>query len=764
MGCGGRGSQFRPSPFRGMDRAMRSCEHGVVTQTVAGVMKRLLSRPAERLPGAGECPIRCSPRFPRFRMNHLPSFWFPASAFACLAAAAFADADGRPPGEMARDPGLLRTVAEADRAWAILAEEGPRVRIEGVVTGTMPSGAFRLHDGGRGIYVTKSPEGQELRPRDRVIVTGVVRKGGYSPWLLAHGIERTGVGEFPEAPAVSYAVLASGVADNQWVQVEGLVRSMRLLDPPNFVDLDLGMAGGNLRVLINHASGESYAGLEGALVRARGVAAVSVNRHGHVVEPTFRVPSLGEIEILRPAPADVFDQPVVAIDRLMKTAVPDAPVARVRVVASVTRRMSDTLFFVSDGQLGLKVQTATAVDYLPGDVVDLAGFPAMDEGLAVLKHARARLVRSGSPPTPARPSMEALLSGDHNSDLVQMRARLIDWTVTGRNVTLTFRAGEHYFKGLLSLPESAAPRLPERGSVVHVTGICVVSELDDIWFYKPSSFMMLLAGLEDLALVQAPPWWTPRRLWSALAIAIIVLLAVVAWVAALRRQVERKRAVIEQQARHAAALEERNRIARELHDTLEQGLTGLSLQMKAIETDLDGGPQLARSRLQFARQMLRQSRALAHNAIREMRTAPSPARSGGLVAGLRRVADSWNHSGALTVELRILGLSRPLPPQLEHHLLGIGTEAMTNAVKHGRANSIQVEIDFRSAQVAVRIRDNGTGFDPARCLDPGSGCFGLMGMRERAREVRGDIQINSRPGEGAEIVVLAPLAAASGPE
>jgi signal transduction histidine kinase len=421
--------------------------------------------------------------------------------------------------------------------------------------------------------------------------------------------------------------------------------------------------------------------------------------------------------------------------------------------------MSADLFFVSDGRLGLKVETSRAVDYLPGDVVELAGFPAMAEGLAVLKHAQTRLVRSASPPAPARPAMETLLAGDHNSDLVRVRARLVDWTLAGRTATLTFQSADQYFKGLLTVPPEVPPKLPGRDSVVDVTGICVVSGLDDVWFYKPSGFMMLLAGPEDLALVQAPPWWTPHRLWSALAIAVIVLLAVVGWVAALRRQVERKRAIIEQQARHAAALEERNRIARDLHDTLEQGLTGLSLQMKAMETDLDGAPHLVRSRLQFARQMLRQSRALAHNAIREMRTDARPSRIDGLVAGLRRVADSWNHSGALTVDVRILGLSRPLPPRLEHHLLGIGTEAVTNAVKHGRADAILVEIDFRSAEVAVRIRDNGSGFDPTRCLEPGNGCFGLLGMRERAREVCGEIRIRSRPGEGAEVRVSVPVAA-----
>ena len=155
--------------------------------------------------------------------------------------------------------------------------------------------------------------------------------------------------------------------------------------------------------------------------------------------------------------------------------------------------------------------------------------------------------------------------------------------------------------------------------------------------------------------------------------------------------------------------------------------------MKAIETDFNGTPPPAMARLKFARQMLRQSRALARNAIRELRSETIPPRPEGLVEGLKRVADSWNKSGALTVRVQIAGIVRPLPPRLENHLRGIGTEAMTNAVKHGRADAIQVELDFRSADVALRIKDNGAA-NPAEHERP-AGCFGLLGMR--AHEVGG---------------------------
>jgi signal transduction histidine kinase len=181
--------------------------------------------------------------------------------------------------------------------------------------------------------------------------------------------------------------------------------------------------------------------------------------------------------------------------------------------------------------------------------------------------------------------------------------------------------------------------------------------------------------------------------------------------------------------------------------------------MKAMETDLNGSPHPVRARLQFSRQMLRQSRALARNAVQELREEAFPAGREGLLAGLQRVANSWNHSGALEVELRITGAARPLPAPVETHLLGIGTEAMTNAVKHGRAERISVEVDFRPTEIRLHIHDNGAGFLPAEQSEHASGCFGLIGMRERAREIRGDLQVASQPGAGTDIVVTVPIPA-----
>lgn len=652
----------------------------------------------------------------------------------------------------------ITTIATAFALWPDLAVDTQPVDLEGVVTAVMPSGAFRLHDGELGLYVTKAANVPHVTAGERVRVQGVLRQAGFSPWITPRSLVRLGYAPFPPARPVTFGALATGAMDNQWVEIEGVVRAADVPALRDFAVLDLGMEGGNLRVFVSYRAGDDYAALIDAEVRIRGVAAVNVNAHRQVVEPSFRVPSLAEITVLRPGEPDPFARPVVPASRILRVA-PGVPERHHRVCTGgvVTRQLSRTTLFVRDGDVGLKVETSVPEAFRPGDRIEVAGFPVIKDGMAVLERARARRVGTAVPPAPVTlAGAEGLLDGKYNSDLVRVDARLVDWVRAGPNVTLVFQAGDQLFKGLLNLPAGAALTLPEKNSWVNVTGICVIGELEDVWFYQPLSFVLLVADLADVRLVQAPPWWTAERLWRALATACAILLAVAGWVWALRRQIGRTRAVIEQQARHAAALEERSRIARDLHDTLEQGLTGLSLQMKAIEADFERGADVARERLQAARQMLRQSRALARDAIRELRSELSPVRQEDLIDGLRRIAANWNGSGVPVVTVQVRGPVRVLPAEAESQLLGIATEAVTNAVKHGRAREIRIDVEAAEDVLVLRVADNGAGFDAARPWEQAGGCFGLLGMRERARELQGELRITSRPGQGTEVVVAVP--------
>ena len=106
--------------------------------------------------------------------------------------------------------------------------------------------------------------------------------------------------------------------------------------------------------------------------------------------------------------------------------------------------------------------------------------------------------------------------------------------------------------------------------------------------------------------------------------------------------------------------------------------------------------------------------------------------------------------------MNVTGELRPLSRDLEHGLIGIGIEALTNAVKHGHARSVQIDVTFGDGPVALRIEDDGSGFDPATISGAAEGCFGLVGMRERALAIGARISVTSQPGHGTTILVEAP--------
>jgi signal transduction histidine kinase len=661
------------------------------------------------------------------------------------------------PAALPGDSAPFTRIAEIKMSPELAGQSRPAV-IEGVVIWSAAKGNFFIHDGELGIHVGELEAGKSLRPGDQVQVIGTTRRGSFAPSIAPQRLTRLGTAPVPEPQRVPYSAIASGSLDGAWLEIEGVVCAVDPRGTSGATVLSLLTEGRRLRVLVNDAEAIVPDQIVDALVRVHGVAGGKFNLQRQFVEPVLRLPGLSHVHVVQPPPPDPFALPLVPLTRLFAYSLEPPRPNRVRTRGVVTRQPSEHALYLRDEGIGVRVELQGPARFQPGDLVEVVGFPLMVEGSAVIQGAICRRVAAGVAVEPLRATWSELTDGVYTSNLVRLEARLVDWAAEEPGLTLALESGNHLFKAVLHHEGSPDHLLPPRNSIVEVTGISAISELQDRWSFRPRSVVLLLSDAADLRVLRAAPWWTPERLWRALIGIGVVLLVAAAWVWSLRQQVGRKRAIIERQARHAAVLEERSRIARELHDTLEQGLTGVSLQMKAMEAELRATDHPAGARLQFVRQALRQSRALARNAIRELRAEAIPPRIDGLVDGLKKAAEDWNRSGALEVRVRVAGTPRPLPPTTEHHLLRIGTEAMINAVKHGRAPAIDVDVDFRSSDVTLRVSDNGAGFDPAAELEKTSGCFGLLGMRERTREVGGEIQIQSRPGKGTQILVAAPLA------
>ncbi|MBD2020726.1 CHASE2 domain-containing protein [Leptolyngbya sp. FACHB-36] len=200
-------------------------------------------------------------------------------------------------------------------------------------------------------------------------------------------------------------------------------------------------------------------------------------------------------------------------------------------------------------------------------------------------------------------------------------------------------------------------------------------------------------------------------------------------------------------AEAASVLNERNRIAREIHDTLAQTFGGILLHIGAATDAMENDPDRALAYIGTIDELARTGLAEARRSVAALR--PKLLEEGDLCSALNSLA-AQRTSLTTRVTCRIIGILYALQPHVEDNLLRIGQEALTNALKHAHATEISIELVYESTQIILRIKDNGQGFEIQRSLEKG---FGLLGMSERAERIGGKLTIHSQPSQGTEVVV-----------
>ena len=207
------------------------------------------------------------------------------------------------------------------------------------------------------------------------------------------------------------------------------------------------------------------------------------------------------------------------------------------------------------------------------------------------------------------------------------------------------------------------------------------------------------------------------------------------------------------------AVEERGRLARELHDTLAQGLTAVALQLESADALLESDAD--RKRIQNAiRKALRLTRANldeTRRSVQDLRAAPLEGKT--LAEALLGLAGGRSRPGAPETRCAIVGESRPLPVRIENGVYRIAQEALTNALRHASARHILLRLETVPRRIRLIVEDDGQGFDADQCDTPRRPLdhYGLVGMNERARLLGGTLRLESCPGEGTRIEVDIPL-------
>lgn len=333
--------------------------------------------------------------------------------------------------------------------------------------------------------------------------------------------------------------------------------------------------------------------------------------------------------------------------------------------------------------------------------------------------------------------------------------------------TFSFFVEKRWFLILGTAPEAT------QGELLHAFGVrqdFVLLLLIVAWQYRfryAVLYTLLISGIEWLMVLNAD---TPDHLGAAInsnsliTRAIIYLLAgyIVTGLMNRQRQQRHQLETANQRqaesnaklARYAATIEqlstsrERNRLARELHDTLAHSLSALSVQLEAVSALWEVDPAAARKMLTQADETTRTGLTEARRALQALRAAPLE--ESGLALALRDAARAAAKRGDLSLDLDVPELATVLSPAVEQGVYRIAQEALENVVRHARASQLSVKLACTVADLELSIRDDGLGFLPDTHKGD-SHRFGLRGMQERAAILGATLQINSQPGQGAHI-------------
>ena len=741
---------------------------------------------------------------------------------ACLGAAPLTQPATRPvtsqpaddvqdPEEPWDDPSVLSVLTTAAAVRGLTPEQAAAhrpVKIRGTITYTAlfpPVVFIRDATGGLCVVGQRDRDSRLVRIGSVVQFEGVTDIGGKVPHVVAARrnepiqLQVIDPGRPPVPLPATIGQLGTAALHGEFVDVEGVVRSVRSESlgvlGPGAVVVTLAQGADRAEAVLFHRGAEPLAPdqLVGAVVRARGVFNAAATGAQDPTAMRLLLRTARDVRVRRPA-VPVREMPIMAIGAAPAEGPAESVSTRTRVQGVVTLAVPGKGMFVQDNSGGVWVEpvpadfqssTSAPAAPEPGDRIDVVGFPGRRGWSSVLSDATWEVL--GHTPLPAAPLLTAARALDPATDarLVRLEAMVLSVSRPAGETTLVLQSGERVFLARLAGPAAGAPPAKvSDGSWVRVTGVCMHSQADGATGWAPgstpaasagpapadslpTSFHLLLASPDSIQVISAPGWWTLRNVLYVCAALAAVALAAFLWVAALRRRVARQTRQIHEHLAKRTLYEERVRIARDLHDSLEQDLLGITMQLNATEKLL-ARPEQAKQSLQLAAAMVRRSQAETHRAVWDLRER-RPGQEG-LVAALREAVaglSTWRggngagDAGGPRVDVHVSGAPRELPPQVENHLLRVALEAVTNAMKHAGAARIDVDLSFDADAVALRVSDDGRGFDAERLPPPSSGHFGVFGMRERAEKLGARLTIRSGAGQGTQVRLDVPLGEAA---
>ncbi len=479
----------------------------------------------------------------------------------------------------ARSPAITTARGAHDLSLEDAAKSYP-VRLHAVATyyqfyPDVQRGILFAHDSTGSVFVRLDPPLPRVRPGDLLDLTGMSAPGDFAPIVIGTRVRVLRASHLPPDPLpVSLTQLLTGKLDGQWVEVEGVVHSIR----KSGVDVDLMIAtsDGSLRATCAWDPGADFNALVDATVKIAGNAAPTFNRSLQLTGARLLFAGMREVRV-QERPTDLFSQPVVDVSRLLRFNPNMSFRHRAHVRGRVTFQSPGKLLCIDSSRQGLCVQTSQMTRFSNGDWVDAVGFPSVAGVAPTLTDSTVRFAGHG-PPVPALPvSAEQALKGDNDAKLVRIEGKLVGKDRASQDPAMILSSGNFIFPVVLPPPPADRP-LPvwEDGATLRITGICSVRLDADRTavggFSRTTGFSILLRSPDDVIVIRKPSWWTPAHLLPILAMVLAIALFIIGWVGVLRHRV----------AEQASVIQDQNTALRKL--SFQDGLTGIPNRRKFDET------------------------------------------------------------------------------------------------------------------------------------------------------------------------------------
>ena len=451
---------------------------------------------------------------------------------------------------------------------------------------------------------------------------------------------------------------------------------------------------------------------------------------------------------MEPAPHDRFLEPIERDLQAHRSAVDAQAISGLRVLSpdessSVTVQgvvtLTSPMLYIQDSTGGIAISSSHPHAPLQiGDEIEAKGDADLHDFSSEMKNADIHLLWSHTPVSPVAVAASQAATGAFDAQYVEVQGKLDEKRENSDgSEILTLEDGSQSFLAVVNgVGRSPHLKTLKEKSKLRLRGICVT---DSRYTHDLTAFALLLPSSEDIEIMEGPPWWTPTHI---VGLVICILLLSFAGMMGF---------FLVERWRMQAVLDERQRLAHEMHDTLAQSFAGLGFQLQAIRDDVKDGFDIT-PQLELAQDMVRTSHEEARRSISALR--PEHLESVGLLSTLEECARRMI-SQCSSIEIKTVseGTVQSIPLRVSDTLLRIGYEAIANAIRHARCSQLNISLVYRKSTVELIVEDDGIGF----IVSSDSAGFGIRGMQKRADSISAHCRIESAPGQGTAVHTLVPL-------